>query len=265
MTGLTGNAPSSGPSSDAALVSVVSFIEDVREIAEYWSRSLGRFAPPLPPQLDAHAATRSQALEAHCAQLKGALEVLLPTLGVASAAPVADDGKEVEALLSEGLRMAMFGMLEESRATNGGCDGPPRTMTNLSEATTLQRAALQSRYPELWDACREVSTLVSERVSLIERERELQDEAAGSASASLPGPRGSQTSLEQGVEASGDIKRQFERLLTQQRRSLQVEFDKEMSQLRQESDELRHTVDEHEAEAMRLRAEVSRQKWIRAS
>mmetsp|Transcript_55432 Transcript_55432/g.124607 ORF Transcript_55432/g.124607 Transcript_55432/m.124607 type:complete len:431 (-) Transcript_55432:18-1310(-) len=75
---------------------------------------------------------------------------------------------EVESMLVEALQMAMMGMLDHRD------EGKlPKTMTNLSNSTTDQLAAVRRRYPRLWETLAEVSTLATERASLIERQRQM--------------------------------------------------------------------------------------------
>jgi hypothetical protein len=148
-------------------------------------------------------------------------------------------GSEVEQLLAEGLRTALMGLLEDS---DGG--KIPRATSNLSPASTEQLISIQTRYPSLWEAYREVSALAKERFSLLEqvntqaKERTLQ-----------------RASIEAAQQA--ESKKQFEKLLAQQRQALQLNFDTETSHLRQQLDESRRTVVDREAEVDQLRAQLS--------
>jgi hypothetical protein len=142
---------------------------------------------------------------------------------------------EVEQLLVEGLRIALLGMLADS---DGG------KAANLSSTSHEQLISIQTRYPSLWEAYREVSALAKERCSLLEqvnaqaKERTLQ-----------------RASIEAAQQA--ESKKQFEKLLAQQRQALQLNFDTETSHLRQQLDESRRTVEDRETEVGQLRMQLS--------
>merc|ERR1711972_1136612 len=118
-------------------------------------------------------------------------------------------------MLAEGLRMALMGMLGDSDTAKA-----PRTSTNLSASSNDQLSFIQTCYPSLWEAYREVSALAKERADLL-----------GKVSAFTKDP-GQQESFKPADQAA-DYKKQFERILTQQAQASQSE----MGVLRQQLDE----------------------------
>ena len=67
--------------------------------------------------------------------------------------------REAERLLTDGLQMALMGMLDDA-------DDAKLLRT---VASNEQLGSIQTRFPSLWEAFREVSSVAKERAGLIER------------------------------------------------------------------------------------------------
>lgn len=222
-----------------ALISALRFVGDVRHMLATHPTATARPGAQLPMPVDSAEVLGSSApgtvVEDHCRQLRQSLQFL-------SNAPAANGaGKEdgdAEALLEEGLRMALMGMLADCPSDGGG--QVPRTLTNLSSATNSQLSSIQGRFPSLWESLREVSTLANERAALLEAQR-LQDGE----------PRVSLESLQ-----AGEAKKHVEKLLQQQRQAMQLGFDAEMSALRHQLDEMRRVARDREGEVRRLQDQL---------
>jgi len=150
-----------------AFASALTFVNSVQQVlARSPRRSLG--APHLPPTLSYDEVLASKApgpiLDAHCMQLHQCLCSIAYADGPAKGAAIASEaqplGARAEHLLTDGLRMALMGMLE---------DGDAASVPQAATASTEQLLAIQSSYPSLWEAYREVSSIARERAGLIEQ------------------------------------------------------------------------------------------------
>lgn len=221
-----------------ALISALRFVGDVRHMLATQPAAPGRPGVQLPLPVDSAEVLGSNApgavVEDHCRQLRQSLQLLSSTPAANGA--VRDDG-DSEALLEEGLRMALMGMLADCPSDGGG--QVPRTLTNLSSATNSQLSSIQGRFPSLWESLREVSTLANERAALLEAQRQDGE------------PRVSLESLQ-----AGEAKKHVEKLLQQQRQAMQLGFDAEMSALRHQLDEMRRVARDREGEVRRLQDQL---------
>lgn len=185
-------------------------------------------------------------IDNHCIQLHQCLCAAVYADGSPKAA--AQDKHDAENMLSDAIQMALTGKLQEM-GTGIACND--------------QLASIQVRYPSLWEACREVSTIAKERADLIEQVTALNKERAGwilqqrrlqEQSAAHQQDCATPASLEALRHADS------EELLAQQRQA--------MGNLRQQLDETRRLAQEREGELGQLRlhlSELTRQRTVASS
>lgn len=228
------------------LIGAARFINEVSQFVGSTASGIGGIAEPLPAPLDVQQVLASgapaAAVEAHCQQLTRSLQALgSQLLATQLAAQQSSTSRnDTVNLVVEGLRMALFGMLESSAADGGA--RMPGTTTNLSEATNTTVDEIRVRHPALWNALQEVSVMANERAALIEHQ---QDRKAEHESVS-----------------EAETKRHFERLLAQQRRALQVDFDAETERLRKQVGEAQGAVIARDQELAWLRREFEEARRI---
>jgi len=265
------NAPDEHERLRETLDTTLKFMQSVQQMLTQHSRSgsVGSLAPQPPPLLTSAEVMSSSAptslVEAHCAQLQRCLlyQQSAPTNHAAHRSGRGDAG-EAEPTLTEGLRMALMGMLEDADSAK-----VPRTATNLSSASSDQLTLIQSQFPALWDAYREVSavakeraglleevaSLAKERATLVEHQRKLQEHMNGLQQECVEHRAQQQREHSAPAEAvqQAESKKQFEKLLAQQRQALQLGFDAEMRELRQQFEEMRRTLQDRDREVAQMR------------
>jgi len=238
-----------------ALASALAFIGGVHQmLARRPGRGPG--AQQLPQALGyddvVTSSSPSALIDSHCLQL----HQCLCAAAFADAAPKqpagAADMREAERLLTDGLQMALMGMLDDA-------DDAKLLRT---AASNEQLGSIQTRFPSLWEAFREVSSVAKERAGLIERVSTLTRGEQGGSSGVVP-PLPAASTLPQdalpATPASLEALRHTdsEELLAQQR---QV-----MGNLRQQLEETRRLAQEREGELGQLRAHLSELTRQRAS
>jgi len=153
-----------------AMLSSLRFMDGVRgwlENQQAQRRGMSEMtAPPRPldPNEVLGSPNPAALVDSHCQHLRHCMQAV-PAGGPGQ--PLANDA-EVEAMLCEALQMAMMGMLDHRDEGK-----MPTTMTNLSSSTTDQLSSVRKRYPRLWDTLAEVSTMSTERASLMEQQRRM--------------------------------------------------------------------------------------------
>jgi hypothetical protein len=243
-----------------ALAGSLRFVNDMRVAMVSQAAKLpqGGELPALPPQLDTMevlAGTQSaSSLDSHCQQLKQSLQAILAASSSSQATPKA--GADVESTLVEGLRMALMGRLEDA-----------------DDKDVATSSSVRERFPQFWEACREVSAVVRERRSMVEQQhrtqeqcRYLQDQCTRlTQEREQLSKEKSEKENQSDTVTRSETQKQFEKLLNQQRQALQMNFDTETKTLRQQLEEMRRNAQDRESEVTQLRAQLgdfmkSRQK-----
>ena len=165
--------------------------------------------------------------------------------------------REAERLLTDGLQMALMGMLDDA-------DDAKLLRT---AASYEQLGSIQTRFPSLWEAFREVSSIAKERAGLIERVSTLTRGEQGSTNGMVPPvpaaaptvPQDALPATPASTSASLEALQHTdtEELLTQQRGV--------MASLRQQLEETRRLAQEREDEQSQLRTHLSELTRQRAS
>jgi len=174
-----------------ALTSALAFINSVHQMLSH-APQRNPNAPALPPALSYDevltCSAPGHAIDAHCMLLHQGLCALayaaapLPSQATAAAAAGAD-AAETEQLLTDGLRMALLGLLDDADSAR-----PTRA---AAAPGSEPLAHLRSRFPGLWEAYREVSAVARERAALLEQFNALalpERAAVPAAAAPAPGP-----------------------------------------------------------------------------
>jgi len=273
--GIMPQSPDDQDKIQEALHSALRFTQCIQQMLVQHSHNghTGALAVQPPPPLTSSevfsSKTPASLVDAHCAHLQRCLmhqQSSTPSL-VAQHAGFCE-AEEAEPMLAEGLRMALMGMLEDSDNAK-----IPRTATNLSAASNDQLSSIQGRFPHLWDAYREVSAVAKERAGLleeaasaakeramlVEQKRKLQEQASTLQQECTE--QRAQQHREQHrapIEAAqqAESKKQFEKLLAQQRQALQLGFDAEMRELKQQYEEARRSLQDREREVTQLRSQL---------
>jgi len=256
-----------------ALFSALRFTQGVQQMVAQPTNNgpAGAHAPPPPPPLNTMEVMSSSSpaslIDPYCEQLRRCLlhqHSSAPSPGSQLTGPCG--GREVESMLTEGLRMALMGMLQESDST-----AIPRTATNLSDESSDQLMSIRGRFPTLWDAYREVSAVAKdrarlleevtsfakERATLVEQQRRLQEHVNALRQESAEHEQ-QRTSSEASQQA--ETKKQFEKLLAQQRQALQLGFDTEMRELKQKLEETKRSLKDCDKEAANTRTQFGDQQ-----
>mmetsp|Transcript_55157 Transcript_55157/g.155201 ORF Transcript_55157/g.155201 Transcript_55157/m.155201 type:complete len:507 (-) Transcript_55157:70-1590(-) len=252
----SGSLPASWTFSDVeerlreALQSTLRFVSNVRQMLlheQCHDPGMLPVVPPLPDSVEVLANSMpAQSIETHCQLLQQHLCTALassanrPGRGLEAIVgtkrhPCA--AAEAEPLLVEGLRMALLGTLEDP---SGG--QIPRKVTNLSTTSNDQLVSIQGRFPALWEAYREVSAMAKERANLIEAVSTLSKEQQHH------GPWPNQHAPRDTV-LQAESRRQFEKLLAQQRQALQLTFANDLGILKQ-------LLEDKDADCCELRAQL---------
>jgi len=227
-----------------ALASTLAFIGGVNQLlARHPGR--GPNAQQLPHALgydDVVASSNPSALiDSHCIQL----HQCLCAAAFADASPKQPTGgadmREAERLLTDGLQMALMGMLDDAD------DAKLLRRTPSYE----QLGSIQTRFPSLWEAIREVSSVAKERAALMERVSTLARGEQEGSNGTVPPLPAAPASLEALQHTD------TEELLAQQRGV--------MASLRQQLEETRRLAQEREDEQSQLRTHLSELTRQRAS
>lgn len=150
------------------LFSYCKFLNKVGEIiVEKWSSDPNAFPTP-PRALDSarfqDGTIDSAILQAHLTQLADCIRALSSRESHGTQQHPSEFDKE----LSEGLRMALMGLLTDDQSGDATAK-IPRTSTNLSASSNDNLVSIQQSFPQLWVAYREVSALAKERSTLLEK------------------------------------------------------------------------------------------------
>jgi len=238
-----------------ALASALAFIGGVHQVlVRHPGRGPGETQLPQALGYDdvVSSSSPSALIDSHCSQLHRCLCAAAFADASPKQAAGGNDMREAERLLTDGLQMALMGMLDDA-------DDAKLLRT---AASNEQLGSIQTRFPSLWEAFREVSSVAKERAGLIERVSTLTRGEQGSSNGMVP-PLPATPALPQdalpATPASLEALRHTdsEELLAQQR---QV-----MGNLRQQLEETRRLAQEREGELGQLRAHLSELTRQRAS
>jgi hypothetical protein len=168
----------------------------------------------------------------HAAAIPVAAHAIASDQQVQAKTPCAN--AEADALLVEGLRKAVMGMADDTQAP------------------------IKEQFPKLCDAFREVASLAKERAALLEQQQRMQDQCRYLQDQCTKMSQ-EQICVDSAKEERGkqEARLHFEKLLNQQRQAMQVEFDSERGNLRQQLEDMKRDAQAKEGEVAALRGQLN--------
>jgi len=238
-----------------ALASALAFIGGVHQML---ARHLGRGpgAQQLPQALGyddvVASSTPSALIDSHCLQLHQCLCAAAFADAPLTQPAGGADMREAERLLTDGLQMALLGMLDDAEDAK----------LLRTAASNEQLGLIQTRFPSLWESYREVSSVAKERAGLIERVSTLTRGEHGGSSGMVPSLPSAPTLPQDALSATPAS---LEALRHTDSEELLAQKRQVMGNLRQQLEETRRLAEEREGELGQFRAHLSELTRQRAS
>jgi len=238
-----------------ALTSALAFIGGVHQmLARHPGRVPG--AQQLPQALGyddvVASSTPSALIDSHCLQLHQCLCAAAFADAPLTQPAGGADMREAERLLTDGLQMALLGMLDDAEDAK----------LLRTAASNEQLGLIQTRFPSLWESYREVSSVAKELAGLIERVSTLTRGEHGGSSGMVPSLPSAPTLPQDALSATPAS---LEALRHTDSEELLAQKRQVMGNLRQQLEETRRLAEEREGELGQFRAHLSELTRQRAS